>query len=132
MINVSFVFNLRPARFWLPVRRPQLMPISWTMTPIIHLICALPLLFLFIVDALLRSAHCLVPATVPHTKASSAGSHRYAYKGERLMPKPRVKHTKLFVMLGKCCCFFFFFLKNRKMPKKIWICFSNNFLYLTL
>lgn len=28
LINVCFVFKLRPARFWLPVRRPQLMPIS--------------------------------------------------------------------------------------------------------
>lgn len=78
LLNVCFVFKLRPARFWLPVRRPQLMPISWTTTPIILLICVLPLLFLFTVDVLLKNARCLVLATVPHSKASSAGSHRYA------------------------------------------------------
>lgn len=81
--NCLFVFNLRLARYWQPVRRLQLMPISWTMTPIIHSICALLHLFLCTVDVLLRSVHCLVPATAPHTKGNSAGSHRYAETSDK-------------------------------------------------
>lgn len=76
MSHVSKPF--RPARFWRPARRLWQMPISWTTTPTIHLTSALPPLSLCTADVLLRSAHCLEPATVPRTKARSAESHRYS------------------------------------------------------
>lgn len=84
LILILFI-SLRHARSWRLVRRPRQMPTSWTMTPTIHLTCALPLSFPCIAGAQWRSAPSLEPVTALHTRARCAESHRYVGKPNKTL-----------------------------------------------